>query len=117
MTTIWGHKWVVRIRYPKRQGKGDLVKGLPSQASAVLYAKKVAGRGRTSSIMGNWRDNPIACVYDLRNWNAPVECYSMRPVMDTSKKGGMPYYRHGAPLGVRKVPPTFSGFKRKARRR
>jgi hypothetical protein len=63
--------------------------------------------------MGNWRDNPVACAYDLRDWGRSPVCYSMRP-SESKKSPG--YYVRGSMPGVRKVPSSFSGYRRRKKR-
>ena len=117
MAGIFTKYAVVKITYPgrKRRGKGTLIKGLHSFPEAVHYAKKVAARGRISSIMGHWRDNPIACAYNLRDWGQAPKCFSMRPPESKKSPGNYP---KGGNVAVRPVAATFSGYskRRKSRR-
>lgn len=109
MPGVFGKNAIVKVSYPgrRRRGKGTLIKALYTFPEAVAYAKKVAARGTVPSLMGAWRDNPIACAYNLRDWHQAPQCFSMRPA--ESKKSPGSYVRGN--VVVRRVPATFARYR------
>lgn len=112
--SIFAQNAIVKISYPgrKRRGKGNLIKPMHTFPEAVAYAKKVAARASTSSLMGAWHDNPIACAYNLRDWHTAPKCFVMRPPESKKSPG---YYVKGA-VAVRSIPAVFAGYSRHRRR-
>lgn len=111
--SIFAARFAVRIKYPGRKGRGkrDLLKVMPTWASAVLYAKRVAARGGKGDVTHgilDFQKYPVACVYDLSKWGEAPECYARRPPEHAKSPGS---YVLKGPRSVRRVPATFARYR------